>query len=56
VKEYWIIHPEEQTLIINKLLNGKYISSRLLTTGDEVTTPILPGFTLNLNEVFDNLD
>jgi Uma2 family endonuclease len=56
VKEYWIIHPEEQTLLINKLVDDKYISFRLLTNGDEITTPILPGFTLNLNDVFDNLD
>jgi Uma2 family endonuclease len=28
VKEYWIIHPEEQTLLVNKLVDGKYISSR----------------------------
>ena len=56
VKEYWIIHPEEQTLIINKLVDGKYIPSRLLTTGDEITTHILPEFVLNLNDVFDNLD
>jgi len=56
VKEYWIIHPEEQTLLVNKLVYGKYISSRLLTNGDEITTPILPAFTLNLNDVFDNLD
>ncbi len=56
VKEYWIIHPEEQTLIINKLVDGKYVPSRLLTTGDEVTTSILSGFVLNLNDVFDNLD
>ena len=56
VKEYWIIHPDEQTLIINKLVDGKYVPSRLLTTGDEVTTSILSGFVLNLNDVFDNLD
>ena len=56
IKEYWIIHPEEQTLLINKLVDDKYISSRLLTNGDEITTPILPAFTLNLNDVFDNLD
>jgi Uma2 family endonuclease len=55
VKEYWIIHPEEQTLIINKLVDGKYIPSRLLTTGDEITTPILPEFVLKLTDVFDNL-
>ena len=56
VKEYWIIHPEEQTLLINKLVDDKYISSRLLTNGDEITTSILPGFVLNLNDVFDKID
>ncbi|MDZ4667539.1 MAG: Uma2 family endonuclease [bacterium] len=56
VKEYWIIQPEEQTLTINTLVNGKYTSSRLLTNGDEIATPILPGFILNLEEVFDQLN
>lgn len=29
VKEYWIIHPNEQTLMINFLDNGTYVPSRL---------------------------
>ncbi|HEY0054403.1 MAG TPA: Uma2 family endonuclease [Pedobacter sp.] len=55
VKEYWIIHPDEHTFL-KYVLNddGKYLADRLLTVGDEVTTPILPGFTLSLEEVFSN--
>lgn len=55
VKEYWIIQPEEENMMIYTLVAGKYIPSKLFTTGDEITTPILPGFILNLNELFDNL-
>ncbi|HEX8546498.1 MAG TPA: Uma2 family endonuclease, partial [Cytophagaceae bacterium] len=45
VKEYWIIHPNEHTFL-KYVLNdeGKYFAQRLLTVGDEVTTPVLPGF------------
>jgi len=53
VSEYWIIHPEEKTFFRYTLDdNGKYQPSHLLTLGDEVTTPILPGFVLNLDGVF----
>lgn len=53
VKEYWIIHPQEKTFM-KYVLNdhGTYEPSRLLTMGDKVTTGILPGFELDLDEVF----
>jgi Uma2 family endonuclease len=55
VKEYWIIHPNEHTFLKYVLTDeNKYRAERLLTVGDEVTTPILPGFVLSLEEVFDN--
>ncbi|MFZ4799822.1 MAG: Uma2 family endonuclease [Bacteroidia bacterium] len=56
VKEYWIINPGGQTVTINTLVNGKYQTSKLLTSGDEITTPILPEFVLKLEDVFDNLN
>jgi Uma2 family endonuclease len=56
VKEYWIVAPEGQFMQVNSLVNGKYQPSKLLTLGDEIITPILPGFILNLDEVFANLD
>ncbi len=53
VKEYWIIHPEEKTFL-KYVLNdqGKFQAQRLLTFGDQVTTSVLPGFVLDLDEVF----
>jgi Uma2 family endonuclease len=52
VQEYWIIHPSEKTFLKYTLINGAYQASRLLTTGDEVLTRILPGFSLSLDDVF----
>ncbi|WP_413669262.1 Uma2 family endonuclease [Mucilaginibacter sp. Mucisp86] len=52
VLEYWIIHPSEKTFLRYSLVENRYQASRLLTTGDEVTTPILPGFVLKLDELF----
>jgi len=52
VLEYWIIHPQEKTFLKYTLIDGKFQPSRLLTIGDEVTTQILPGFVLHLDELF----
>lgn len=55
VHEYWIIHPEEKTFLKYALDSlGKYQPSHLLTLGDEVETPILPGFVLSLEELFSD--
>ncbi|MBS9522656.1 Uma2 family endonuclease [Litoribacter ruber] len=56
VKEYWIIQPAEQTLLTYTLINGKYVPSRLQTTGDLVECRSLPGFYLDLEYVFRDLD
>lgn len=54
VREYWIIWPDTQSFLKYTLDEaGKYIPSRILTSGDEVTTPVLPGFVLDLEEVFE---
>lgn len=56
VQEYWIIHPDEKTFMKYTLdEKGQYQPSRLLTFGDVVTTPVLPGFEMKLDDVF-NLD
>ncbi|MDB5138699.1 MAG: Uma2 family endonuclease [Mucilaginibacter sp.] len=52
VLEYWIIHPLEKTFFKYTLVDSQFQSSRLLTIGDEVTTDILPGFVMNLDELF----
>ncbi len=54
VQEYWIVWPISQTFLKYTLdESGKYVPSRILTGGDLVTTPILPGFVLDLEAVFE---
>ncbi|MVN21231.1 Uma2 family endonuclease [Mucilaginibacter arboris] len=53
VQEYWIVSPQDKTFLKYTLNDiGTYVPSRLLTIGSEVTTPILPGFVLDLEQVF----
>ncbi|MCC5932449.1 MAG: Uma2 family endonuclease [Cyclobacteriaceae bacterium] len=52
VKEYWVIHPNECTLMIYTLVEGKYKASKLYTIGDVVHSQALEGFKLDLDEVF----
>ena len=57
VKEYWVVYPDEQSLI-RYILNddGKFTTNgAALTVGDTLTTPILPGFELAMDDVFANL-
>ena len=54
VLEYWIIHPTEKTFFKYILTDGYFQSSRMLTIGDEVTTGVLPGFVLSLDDLFED--
>ena len=55
IKEYWVIHPNECTLIIYTLVDGKYYASKIFTHGDKVTSQAVKGFVLDLEEVFDGM-
>ena len=52
VKEYWIISPQDKTFLKYTLTANQYQPSKLMTIGDIITTPILPGFELDLETVF----
>jgi len=52
VLEYWIISPQDKSFLKYTLTDDTYQPSRLMTMGDIITTPILPGFELNLETVF----
>jgi len=56
VKEYWVIYPEQHTLFIYTLIENKYQPSRLLTSGDVVESEAVPGFTLDLEEFFRDIE
>ncbi|BAU52793.1 Uma2 family endonuclease [Mucilaginibacter gotjawali] len=54
VKEYWIIHPSERTFLKYTLDDkGLFQPSRLLIAGDELTSNVLPGFSMDINEIFE---
>jgi len=57
VKEYWVVYPNELSLIRYVLNNeAKFaVEGRVLTVGDTVITEILPGFKLALDDVFNGL-
>lgn len=53
VLEYWIISPQDKTFLKYTLDDHmRYQPSKLLTIGDSIATPVLPGFVLNLETVF----
>ncbi|WP_291784187.1 Uma2 family endonuclease [Cecembia sp.] len=56
VKEYWVIHPNECTLMIYTLIDGQYQPSRLLTMGDTAKSKAVAGFELDLTFLFDNIN
>lgn len=53
VKEYWVIHPNEQTLLIYSLTSGRFQASRLFTSGDIVESVCVPGMRIDLEELFE---
>lgn len=53
VREYWIVHPRDRTLVIhNPGPDGLYLPSRLLTTGDFIQSSVFPGMQLELDTLF----
>lgn len=55
VREYWIIHPNEQTLMIYSLHEGSFVPSRLFTSGDTIGSAVIPGFYLDLEDFFKDI-
>jgi len=53
VKEYWVISPTEQNLVVF-LLNaeGKFGNAKMYTNGDKLETAVVPGFSINVTEIF----
>lgn len=52
VKEYWVVYPIEQSLLIYTLINGKFQASRLFASGDIVESACIHGFQLDLDQLF----
>ena len=55
VKEYWIIYPEEQNVVVFTLNeNNKYSPAVFYAGNDALKTQCIPGFTIELNDIFTN--
>jgi Uma2 family endonuclease len=54
VREYWVVHPVEKTIIAFILKNGKFQTSKPLTVGDQIFSMVLPGFSISLEEIFQD--
>jgi Uma2 family endonuclease len=56
VLEYWIVDPERQTAqVYRRAAEGLRLSAELsAAAGDVLTSPLLPGFSLPLAEIFED--
>ena len=52
IPEYWIFDPRNDTVLPLELRGGEYIEQAILTVGDTLTTPRLPGLAIPLTDLF----
>lgn len=56
VKEYWVVSQSDQTILIYTLDDtGRFQPSKLFTLSEQITSSVLPGFVLNLDDVFEEV-
>jgi Uma2 family endonuclease len=54
VREYWIIHPNDETATVFILENGKYQLQGIFARGSKVKSAIFEGkISIDLDEVFE---
>ena len=52
VREYWIFDPRSDTVLPLELRDGEYAEHPTLTAADTLTTPLLPGLSIPLADIF----
>ncbi|MFM9944584.1 MAG: Uma2 family endonuclease [Bacteroidia bacterium] len=55
VKEYWIVEPANQTVLIYTLQGDKYIGLQPYTSEDIIESPLFPEIKINAEDLFYNL-
>jgi Uma2 family endonuclease len=54
VKEYWVVHPHEGTVLIYRLKDGKYVGfQKPFTKGDVVDSVVFSDLNMNVEEIFE---
>jgi Uma2 family endonuclease len=52
VQEYWIVDPERNTVDVYRLQENPSAPFRTLSKSDDLTTTLLPGLSINLDDLF----
>ena len=52
VKEYWLVDPYARNIIVLILRDGGYETDGIYGIGDTLNSPTLPGFALNVSDLF----
>ena len=52
VLEYWMVDHVAETVEVLRLENGRFVTIGHYTRADSITTPLLPGLAIDLNEIF----
>jgi Uma2 family endonuclease len=56
VKEYWVVSQGDKSVLIYTLDEmGKFQPSKIFTLSEKITSAVLPGFELALDDVFEDL-
>lgn len=56
VQEYWLVEPEEKTVLVYTLQNGQYMGLPSVILGQMVNSPLFPQLKIEVDEVFDRTD
>lgn len=52
IKEYWIVNPAEENIIVYSLESNKYVGSRFFTDEDLIKSKVLMGINIKAQELF----
>ncbi len=53
IPEYWIVHPEEETITVLRLEQHQYVEHGVFRRDETATSVLLEGFTIAVSEVLD---
>jgi Uma2 family endonuclease len=53
IPEYWIVHPDEETITVLRLEQNQYVEHGVFRRGETATSVLLEGFVVAVHEVFD---
>ena len=56
VEEYWLVDPEAATISVLLLRENAYTEAATFTVGQTLTSPMLDGLSINLDDVFMDRD